>query len=181
MKDQQQTSRFLSLVLRHQPEAAGITLDEAGWVETDRLLAGLASVGRPLTREQLQRLVKESDKQRFALSPDGAKIRANQGHSLPVDLQLSPGIPPATLYHGTSQRFLEAIKTEGLKPQKRHHVHLSTDRHSAFKVGQRRGKAVVLAVDTGAMTRAGHVFFVSNNGVWLTDSVPPDFLRPLQD
>jgi putative RNA 2'-phosphotransferase len=181
MNRRSKNSRFLSLVLRHQPEAAGIALDAEGWVEVDVLLAGLASVGHPLAPRELDWLVSQSDKQRFAFSPDRRRIRASQGHSVPVDLKLGPAVPPARLFHGTVERFMESITALGLAPQQRHHVHLSADRHTAFKVGSRRGKAVVLSVDAGAMVRNGHAFFVSDNGVWLTDRVPPEFLTRLTE
>lgn len=174
-------SRFLSLVLRHRPEAAGIVLDEGGWIDVDTLLRGLASVGRPLTRDQLQRLVRESDKQRFAFSSDGRRIRANQGHSVPVELGLPSARPPSILYHGTVERSLSSILEQGLRPGQRHHVHLSADRTTAIKVGSRKGKPIVLQVNSAAMVAEGHVFYVSDNGVWLTDRVPPAYIERLAD
>ena len=132
-----------------------------------------------MSREELERLVRESDKQRYAFSTDGTKIRANQGHSVPVDLRLPPAEPPATLYHGTVEKFMASIESVGLTAQARHHVHLSADRHTAFKVGSRRGKVVMLEIDARAMRQAGHEFFVSDNGVWLTESVPPAYLGRL--
>jgi putative RNA 2'-phosphotransferase len=145
------------------------------------LLKGLASVGRPLTQPELERLVAESDKKRFAFSADGSKIRANQGHSVKVDLQLLPATPPPELFHGTVERFIPSILSLGLMAQKRHHVHLSADRQTAFKVGSRRGQAVILRVDAAAMACSGHEFFVSENNVWLTESVPPEFLSRLPE
>ena len=167
-------SRFLSLVLRHRPDAAGVTLDREGWVDIDELLAGCAAHGASLTRDELLQLVRESDKQRFAVS--GERIRANQGHSVDVDLALSPATPPPTLYHGTVDRFLAAIRREGLLPGARTHVHLSPDVETARRVGARRGAPVVLVVDAAAMASAGRVFYQSENGVWLTDRVPPEYL-----
>jgi putative RNA 2'-phosphotransferase len=169
-------SKFLSLVLRHEPEQLGLVLDSAGWVDVAVLLAALAAHGKPWTRAELDELVRSSDKQRFALSPDGARIRANQGHSVEVDLQLSLGEPPPELFHGTADHNRDAIRRDGLLPMERHAVHLSPDRETATKVGGRRGAPVILVVRAGDMHRAGHVFSVSANGVWLVDRVPPEFL-----
>jgi putative RNA 2'-phosphotransferase len=163
-------------VLRHDPAAAGIELDAAGWVDVDVLLAALARHGRPLTREQLDHVVAANDKRRFAYSEDGRRIRASQGHSVPVDLGLEPAAPPPVLYHGTTGRVLDAAFREGLRPMSRHAVHLSADRETAVRVGARHGRPVVLAVDAAAMAAAGRVFRVSANGVWLTDAVPPEYL-----
>lgn len=169
-------SKFLSLVLRHHPERAGIVLDEAGWVSVDDLLAGCARCGMVLDRRRLEEIVRDSDKQRFALSEDGTRIRASQGHSVQVALGYVPKEPPEELFHGTVDRFLGSIREKGLVRGSRHHVHLSADRATAQKVGQRRGRAVVLRVRAGAMHRDGHAFYVSDNGVWLTDQVPPAYL-----
>jgi putative RNA 2'-phosphotransferase len=169
------SSKLLSLVLRHRPDLVGIRLDEAGWVEVDELLAGLAALGKPMTRTQLERIVATSDKQRFAL--DGDRIRASQGHSVPVDLGLVPVAPPAVLFHGTPERNVEAILREGLRRGTRHHVHLSPDEATAVRVGARRGRPRVLEVDAAAMAADGHVFLRSANGVWLVDAVPPAYLR----
>ncbi|MGI5401506.1 RNA 2'-phosphotransferase [Streptomyces sp. CA-135486] len=168
-------SKYLSKHLRHQPERIGITLDENGWVEVDELMRAAAAHGFRLTRAELDHVVAVNDKRRFTV--DGTRIRANQGHTVEVDLDLSTAEPPASLYHGTVARSLEAIRTEGLRPMNRHHVHLSPDRETATRVGARRGRPVVLSVDAGAMHRAGHAFHVSANGVWLADAVPPEFLR----
>ena len=164
-------------MLRHEPARAGIALDGAGWVPVHELLRGCAAAGRPLTREQLELVVRESDKQRFAFSPDGRRIRANQGHSVEVELDYAPQTPPETLYHGTATRFLASIREQGLVKGARHHVHLSADVETALKVGQRHGKAVVLEVAAGDLARAGGVFFRSANGVWLTEQVPAAYLR----
>lgn len=169
-------SKFLSLVLRHAPERAGLTLDEAGWVDVDALLAGAAQAGVPLDRPTLERVVRENGKQRFALSPDGRRIRANQGHSVAVDLQLAPEAPPDVLYHGTATRFLGAIRREGLRPGRRTHVHLSADPETAAAVGQRHGQPAVLRVAAGRMHRDGYEFVRAANGVWLTAAVPPAYL-----
>src|SRR5262249_29693794 len=172
-----ETSKFLSLVLRHRPEAIGMTLDDEGWIDVDVLLAAAARHGRSISRDQLADVVATNDKQRFSFSPDGRSIRANQGHSIDVDLALAPLEPPELLYHGTVERFIPSIREKGLIRGQRHHVHLSGDRETAARVGQRRGKPVVLIVESGRMHRAGHQFFRSANGVWLTDTVPPEFLK----
>ncbi|MFJ6631135.1 RNA 2'-phosphotransferase [Streptomyces sp. NPDC091376] len=176
--DEQRTikvSKYLSKHLRHQPERIGLTLDPNGWVEIDELLRAAAAHGFRITRDELDHVVAANDKRRFMI--EGARIRANQGHTVQVDLDLPVAEPPAYLYHGTVGRSLDAIRAEGLRPMARHHVHLSPDRETATRVGARRGKPVVLSVDAGAMHRAGHSFHVSANGVWLTDAVPPEFLR----
>ncbi|MEU0602998.1 RNA 2'-phosphotransferase [Streptomyces sp. NPDC006393] len=168
-------SKYLSKHLRHQPGRIGLTLDESGWVGIDALIAAAAAHGFPFTREELDQVVANNDKQRFAI--EGDRIRASQGHSIDVDLGLPPATPPSCLYHGTVARNLEAIRAEGLRPMNRHDVHLSPDRETATRVGARSGRPVVLAVDASAMHRDGHVFHVSANGVWLTKAVPPRYLR----
>lgn len=170
-------SKFLSLVLRHEPGRIGITLDEAGWVDVERLLAALAAHGVALTRAELADIVATSDKRRYAFSDDGKRIRANQGHSVPVALGLPPVEPPATLFHGTVDAALPGIRREGLRRGDRHDVHLSADLDTANMVGGRRGKAIILTVHAGEMARAGHVFYRSENGVWLTAHVPPAFIE----
>jgi putative RNA 2'-phosphotransferase len=176
-KDIVATSKFLSLVLRHRPDMIGITLDAEGWVPVEDLLAACAQHGRAISREQLNVVVRTNDKQRFAFSADGSRIRANQGHSVPIDLGLVSVEPPELLYHGTVPRFLDSIRREGLKKGNRHHVHLSPDVGKATKVGQRRGRPVILVIEAGRMFRDGHKFFRSENGVWLTDAVPPAYIR----
>lgn len=168
-------SKYLSRHLRHQPERIGLTLDAHGWVPIDELLRAAARHRFPITRPELDHVVASNDKQRFAV--EGGLIRASQGHTVPVDLGLPPAEPPAYLYHGTVGRALDAIRSEGLRPMNRTHVHLSPDRETATRVGARRGRPVVLPVDAGAMHRAGHTFYVSANGVWLTSAVPAAFLR----
>ena len=170
------TSKFLSLVLRHRPELIGIELDPQGWVAIDVLLARCTARGRSLSRDELLEIVATSPKRRFALSDDGERIRANQGHSVEVDLGLAPREPPDVLFHGTVAAALPAIRAEGLARMDRHHVHLSADEATAKLVGSRRGAPVVLRIDAKAMHRDGHVFFVADNGVWLTDHVPPQYL-----
>jgi putative RNA 2'-phosphotransferase len=169
-------SKFLSYVLRHNPGEIGLEPDPAGWVDVDALLAALEAEGRPLTRSELDEVVTTNDKQRFAFSPDGRRIRAAQGHSIAVDHDYEPADPPATLYHGTVEAVLPAIRKQGLRKMLRHHVHLSADEETARAVGARRGRPVILRIDAAAMVAAGHVFFRSSNGVWLTDSVPPGFI-----
>lgn len=169
-------SKFLSLVLRHEPQKIGLQLDARGWADIADLLQRMAEHGHALDRADLQRLVQTNDKQRFALSEDGLRIRASQGHSIAVDLGLQPLEPPPWLYHGTVPRFLEAIATQGLRPGERQHVHLSLDRQTAQQVGSRRGAPVILSVDAGRMHAEGHRFYRSANGVWLTDHVPPKYI-----
>jgi putative RNA 2'-phosphotransferase len=170
------TSKFISKVLRHAPESVGLRLDEAGWVEVDDLLAAAARAGVALDRPTLQRVVAENDKQRFALSDDGLRIRASQGHSVAVELGLEPRTPPNVLYHGTAARNLDSIRAQGLVPGRRTHVHLSADEATAVNVGRRHGRPVVLRVRSGAMHRAGYPFYRSENSVWLTAAVPPDHI-----
>lgn len=170
-------SKFLSLVLRHRPQKIGLELDNQGWADVDHLLARMAAHGRKINLSILQKVVAENDKQRFIFSEDGRRIRANQGHSIQVDLGYKPVEPPEFLYHGTAEHFLDSIRDQGLLKRRRHHVHLSQDRETAVKVGQRHGQPVVLIVQAGAMHAAGHQFFLSKNHVWLTDHVPPEFLE----
>lgn len=170
MKDKE-ISKTLSYWLRHQPDAAGLTLDKAGWAPVDAILAQMG-VGA----DDLARVVAENDKQRFELSDDGSRIRARQGHSIAVEGAWRPAAPPAWLFHGTVERFLPAIFAEGLKPMARHHVHLSSDEATATKVGERRGTPVILRVDAEALSATGQIFLLSDNGVWLTEAVPPAYL-----
>ena len=169
-------SKFLSLVLRHRPEAIGVTLDENGWVDVDVLLEACREKGQGMTREELAETVRTNDKQRFAFSPDGLRIRANQGHSVAVNLGLEPKTPPDVLYHGTTDRFLESILKQGLQKRKRHHVHLSRDPVTATSVGGRRGRPMVLHIDTARMHADGFLFYCSENNVWLTDEVPAEYI-----
>ena len=170
-------SKFLSLVLRHKPEAAGVTLDSEGWVDVDKLLAGVAQAGRGLTRDELRTLVEKNDKQRFSFSPDGKRIRANQGHSLEVDLRLVAQTPPGELFHGTLAGNLPSIEKTGLEKRSRQHVHLSETVATAHMVATRRtGHGLVLRIDAAAMAANNHVFYRSANGVWLTDRVPREYI-----
>ena len=171
-----QISKFLSFVLRHKPDAIGLVLDAEGWADVDEIIA---KADMPITREQIARAVAENDKKRFALSPNGQLIRANQGHSIAVDLGLAPVAPPELLYHGTADRFLASIMAQGLLPQNRQYVHLSADLDTATKVGQRHGRLVILTLPALVMHAAGHRFFQAENGVWLTDHVPADCLTQL--
>ncbi|HEV7980874.1 RNA 2'-phosphotransferase [Amycolatopsis sp.] len=177
--DSVRISKRLSLHLRHAPEKIGITLESDGWVEVETLLGALKQHGLALSRDRLREVVAGNDKQRFAFDETGTRIRASQGHSVEVELNLPTATPPARLYHGTVERFLEAILREGLRPMRRHDVHLSATIDTAIAVGARRGEPVILGVDAQAMTEAGHEFRVSANGVWLTSAVPPEFLQLL--
>lgn len=169
-------SKFLSLVLRHQPEKIGLRLDESGWAPVERLIEASREKGIEFTLEELQYVVANNDKKRFAFSADGLLIRASQGHSIEIELGYEPAEPPEVLYHGTAERFLTSIKEQGLIKGKRHHVHLSADVETATKVGQRHGKPVALRVEAGRMRQDGFVFYISENGVWLTESVPVQYL-----
>jgi putative RNA 2'-phosphotransferase len=169
-------SKFLSLVLRHNPEKIGLTLDENGWADVDDLINRCNKKNQSIDRSSLELIVKENDKQRFSFNDDGNKIRANQGHSIEVDLGLQEVTPLDKLYHGTVQKFLDAIKSEGLKKMSRQHVHLSKDLETAIKVGSRRGKPIILEVNSSAMANDGFKFYLSENNVWLTDHVPPKYI-----
>lgn len=173
-------SKFLSLVLRHEPERIGITLDDAGWTDVDALLAQCTAAGRPLDRRTLQRIVDSSDKQRFAFNANSTRIRANQGHSVTVDLGLVAVEPPEMLYHGTAEHALPSILVSGLNRGARHHVHLSESFGTATAVGRRNGAPVLLQVAAGRMHAQGHRFYRSDNGVWLCDAVPPGFIEVLR-
>ena len=157
---EERLSLFLSLVLRHQPEAAGITLDEHGWADVEALIQGISGTGR-----------------RYSFNEDRTLIRANQGHSIPVDVELTETTPPQVLYHGTASRFEQAILEQGLKPMSRLYVHLSGDAKTALTVGRRHGNPVVFEVDSGRMSRDGEHFYISQNGVWLTKRVKPEYLK----
>lgn len=171
------TSKFLSLVLRHEPGKIGLTLDEQGWVKVDELLAAMNRHGHGIDYDTLEEVVDTNDKKRFAFSDDGEQIRASQGHSVEVNLGYVPVVPPEILYHGTVARFLGAIQEGGLRKGQRHHVHLSTSQQTASQVGQRRGAPVLLKVRAKEMHAVGHEFYLSANGVWLTDEVPAEFVE----
>jgi putative RNA 2'-phosphotransferase len=177
-KDLTSTSKFLSLVLRHRPEVIGMQLDSEGWLPIDELIQNANRQGKELSLELLHEVVASCEKKRFTLSDDGLKIRANQGHSVPdVELNLVAVTPPKQLYHGTVAAFLESILEQGLLKRSRNHVHLSADIETAKKVGARRGKPVILTIRTEAMYQSGHTFYLSANGVWLTDAVPTQFIE----
>jgi len=169
-------SKFLSLVLRHDPARIGLILDDNGWVAVATLLDAAQRHGVALDQATLQQIIAENDKQRFALSADGLRIRASQGHSVAVNLALEPVAPPELLYHGTASRFLESIRQAGLEKRSRQHVHLSGEHNTAVAVGRRHGQPVVLIVRAGEMAAAGFSFFRSENGIWLTDHVPVEYL-----
>lgn len=177
-KQLKQISKYLSLILRHKPESIGLSLDKNGWANIDELISKSSQYSDciSLDFELIQKVVNTSDKQRFIISDEKKRIRANQGHSIKVDLQLKPAIPPALLYHGTATRFLDSILKEGLTPQKRHHVHLSTKLDTARSVAQRYGTPIILQINSQLMSENGFEFYLSENGIWLTDSVPPEFL-----
>lgn len=169
-------SKLLALVLRHRPDLVGVRLDGAGWAALPTLLDALVAHGQPVTRADVLRVVETSDKQRFTHDESADRIRANQGHSVPVDLGLAPVPPPGRLYHGTSVRSVTAILERGIQRRSRQHVHLSADYETAARVGARRGPFRVLVVDAAAMSASGHAFVRSANGVWLTAEVPPRYL-----
>ena len=177
MATDQTISKTLSFWLRHRPDAAGLTLDQQGWTDTDAILSAFSREKLDCDWERLLSIVETSDKQRFEMSADSSRIRARQGHSVEVALDWPQVDPPEFLFHGTVERFLPAIRAEGLREMRRHHVHLSPDEATATIVGNRRGKAVILTIRAGDMAADGHAFFLTGNGVWLTHHVPASFLR----
>lgn len=173
-----QISKLMSLVLRHNPQKLNITLDKNGWTDVAILVAKIKMKHHGFTLQELEYVVINNDKKRFAFNTDKTKIRANQGHSITtIDLELQSAVPPQFLYHGTVDKFMLPIKEMGLQKQSRQHVHLSRDRETAIKVGSRRGKPIILSVRAGDMHNTGYVFYLSENGVWLTDHVPPEFIE----
>ncbi len=177
MKDLKKISVFISLILRHKPETIGISLDEHGWASVEELINGINKTkGYGLDMETLEEIVRTDNKQRYSFSEDKTLIRANQGHSINVDVELREAEPPEQLFHGTGERFAAAIRQEGLKPMSRLYVHLSKDKETAEKVGARHGKPHIFFVHSGKMYRQGYKFYLSENGVWLTKHVPPEFL-----
>lgn len=174
-------SKFMSLVLRHEPGAIGLSLDPHGWASIDDLVRCSSGSRTPLSRDLILEIAATSDKQRFRISDDGLRIRASHGHSIDVDLELVAREPPEILHHGTAKRFLASILAEGLRPGARRHVHLSTDHETALRVGQRHGEPLVLLVLSRELWLAGTSFYLSDNGVWLTDLVPPRFLQAPAD
>lgn len=173
-------SKYLSKHLRHQPERIGITLSPGGWVAVNELLTACKKHQFPISRDELDLVVEYNDKQRFSFDSTGTLIRANQGHSVEVDLQLEAVVPPDVLYHGTGHKAVESILQTGLCKMSRHHVHLSTDIVTATTVGARHGKPVVFAVNTKAMYQAGYEFYCSDNNVWLVDNVPREYLQQIK-
>ena len=169
-------SRNLCYILRHKPDSIGLQLDDQGWVGVEDLISATTETDYPLTEELLSEIVISDDKQRFALSKDGLKIRASQGHSVDVNLGLKPSRPPELLYHGTTDRSLKSILSNGLQKQQRMHVHLSTTREQAKTVGKRHGRPVILEVRAQVMGNEGYQFYLSDNGVWLTDHVPSEYI-----
>jgi putative RNA 2'-phosphotransferase len=175
-KAKKRVSKFLSLILRHSPDTIGLRLDENGWADVEELIQKSAEKGMFFSSEELEEVVFTNDKQRFAFTEDKTRIRASQGHSIGIELELEAKVPPETLYHGTVERVLQNIMNEGLRKMERHHVHLSQDRETAKKVGSRRGTAVILVVRAGEMSKDGFDFYLSENGVWLTDRVPARYI-----
>lgn len=169
---QRTVSKFLSLTLRHQPGSIGLTLDAQGWADVPQLIKCAAKHGVQLSMPLLREVVANNDKQRFTLDEENQRIRANQGHSVKVDLGFTPKTPPEFLYHGTASHTVESIRRHGLSPQSRLHVHLSATRDTARTVGARHGKPVVLTIKAGELAQSGHLFYLSENGVWLTENVP---------
>ena len=172
----QDTSKFMSLILRHKPETIGITLDEHGWANVDELIAGISKT-HVFNRELLEEIVRTDNKQRYSFNEDKTLIRANQGHSIPVDVELEEKKPPEILFHGTGEKYVAFIDKEGLIPKSRLYVHLSSNEETAYKVGQRHGKPVIYKVKSGEMYREGYKFYCSVNGVWLTKTVPVKYLE----
>jgi len=170
-----ETSKFISLILRHKPEAIGITLDEHGWANVDELIEGVSRT-HPLDMAALELIVAEDEKQRYSFNEDKTLIRANQGHSIPVDVELDEKEPPEVLYHGTGEKYVSSIDRQGLIPKSRLYIHLSRDEETAVKVGSRHGKPVIYKVKSGEMYRDGYKFFCSVNDVWLTKEVPVKYL-----
>ncbi|MDC8004705.1 RNA 2'-phosphotransferase [Aureisphaera galaxeae] len=176
-KQTKHISKFLSLVLRHAPEKIGLTLDEAGWANVDELLEKMNGKGPDVDFEVLQYVVDTNNKKRFAFNDDKTKIRANQGHSITIEHGFTPVDPPEILYHGTGAKSVDSILQNGIEKRNRHHVHLSQDRETALKVGQRHGKPVVLEIMATRMQADGHLFYLSENDVWLTDFVPTQYIK----
>ena len=168
-------SKYISLILRHKPEVIGISLDEHGWANVDELIEGVSKT-HPIDMAVLEQIVSEDEKQRYSFNEDKTLIRANQGHSIPVDVELEEKQPPEILYHGTGEKYVSSINEQGLIPKSRLYVHLSKDEETAVKVGQRHGKPVIYKVKSGDMYRDGYKFFRSVNGVWLTKNVPVKYL-----
>lgn len=170
-------SKFISLILRHKPEIINITLDKHGWADVKQLINGIKSSGKYIDMDLLENIVKNDNKNRYSFNEDKTLIRANQGHSINVDIELKEAIPTTILYHGTSTKFLNSIKKDGLKPMSRLYVHLSSDKDTAIKVGKRHGKPVILYIDTQSMINDGFKFYISENKVWLTKYIPVKYIN----
>lgn len=182
MQSYTKTSKFMSKILRHQPDIIGITVDQHGWADTKELIRGInARSGHKMNMEILEEIVRTDEKQRYSFNADRTKIRANQGHSIRVDVELEPVTPPEILYHGTGMKYVAAIEKEGLKPKERLYVHLSGDVGTAIKVGQRHGKPYVYRIDTAQMAKDGYAFFESVNHVWLTKRVPRHYMHSIDE
>ena len=179
--DVTKVGRYMSFLLRHRPQAAGLTLDQHGWADVEELIRGVEKAHPGFDRTQLEEIVATDSKGRFAFSPDKSKIRANQGHSIPVDVELEQLPPPGVLWHGTGEKYVSSIDRQGLLPQGRLYVHLSTDVATARQVGSRHGKPVIYQVLAQEMARDGHPFYRSANGVWLVKEVPLPYLQKRED
>lgn len=176
--DLKKTSVFISLILRHKPEVIGISLDRHGWASVSELIEGINKTGKySIDMSMLEEIVRTDNKQRYSFNANKTKIRANQGHSINVDVELKEAVPPDILYHGTGEKYVESINAEGLKPKSRLYVHLSKDIDTAVSVGKRHGKPVVYQISAGEMHRQGYMFYLSENGVWLTKIVPVNFIK----
>ena len=178
MRTLRETGKFISLILRHKPEVIGITLDDHGWADTEALIRGIQAT-QPFSMEMLEEIVRTDNKQRFAFNEDRTKIRANQGHSIPVDVELQELEPPEVLYHGTGEKYVASILRQGLLPKSRLYVHLSRDTATAREVGKRHGRPMIFLVQSGSMYRDGYPFYLSLNGVWLTREVPVQYLSQI--
>ncbi len=173
-------SKFLSLILRHKPESIGVSMSPHGWVKINELIQAAEKHRIYFNKKLIDQVIKEDNKQRFTYSTDGESIRANQGHSINIELELKPSKPPKILYHGTASRFMENIRKKGLLKMNRQHVHLSLLKKTAYDVGKRHGKPIILIIDANRMTKDGYDFYLSKNGVWLTEHVAPQYLQEEQ-
>lgn len=174
------TSQFIALILRHKPETIGITLDEHGWANVQELIDGINATGKHhLNMELLEEIVRLDEKQRYSFNEDRSLIRANQGHSIPVDVDLRETLPPKVLYHGTGEKYVPSIDEQGLIPKSRLYVHMSADKETAKTVGSRHGRPVIYEIDCKSMSEDGYRFYLSENHVWLTKAVPAKYLKKL--
>ena len=180
-KERINLSKFLAYILRHNPSAVGISLDERGWADVDELIKGINATGRSIDRDLLEQIVREDKKGRYSFNEDKSKIRANQGHSVSVEVEMDERVPPDILYHGTAKRFLESIKEHGILRRSRNFVHLSGDIKTAFVTGSRHGEPVVLAIGTKEMAAEGYRFYLSANGVWQSSDIPWKYVKRIID